>query len=332
MLKYFKRDIFYFFIFCFLLTSVCTGDVIVVEEIPDVPQGKKDFSENSFIQKDYGKAINFGVTMQKDIEKTRKQYKPLIDYLAEKVKINIRLVIMQEYAQLEEGISNGIIHLGDFPPLAYVKASDRLKGKLNYLVNYKFYGKNDTVGTAFYRGYIITKKSSNISSLKDLKGKKIAFVEKTSSSGYTYPMSFILKKGINPDEYFSSIFFTGSHNGVIKAILYGSADAGAVFDTAYEIQEEKEPNSIKILHKTPPILTGALCSSNKLNPKIRKKILSAAFTINCNTKTSDGRLIATKDRRFSFVALVKKHQFYYNYVRETEKLLKAYEKQKKKKK
>jgi phosphonate transport system substrate-binding protein len=305
----------------------CWGEEIIVKEI-----GKKKEISNIPVdntpQKIYEKSLNFGITLQKNEASTRYAYKPFIDYLAEQTKINIRLVVAQEYEQLEKDMERGIVHLAEFPPLAFVHVYDSLKGKIIYLATYKYIGLDDMKGREYYQGYIFARSKSKISSIKDLKDKKFAFVEKTSSSGYNYPLAILLKSGVNPDKFFSKIFFTGSHDSVIEAVIRGSADAGATYDRGFKDYEKKNPGSLKIIAKTQHIPNAALCASYTLTKKIRKLILAAVLKIKPDTKTSDGRYIAAADRSFSTVGFIKKSASYYNFVRESTKLLEEYEKNK----
>ncbi len=48
-----------------------------------------------------------------------------------------------------------------------------------------------------YKSEILVKKDSKIKSLKDLKGKKIALQDVTSTAGYTFPLAMLTEAGIN---------------------------------------------------------------------------------------------------------------------------------------
>lgn len=48
-----------------------------------------------------------------------------------------------------------------------------------------------------YKSEILVKKNSGIKSLKDLKGKKIALQDVTSTAGYTFPLATLKKKQVS---------------------------------------------------------------------------------------------------------------------------------------
>jgi phosphonate transport system substrate-binding protein len=66
--------------------------------------------------------------------------------------------------------------------------------------------------------------------VQDLKGKKFAFVDPTSASGYLYPTDYLYKQGITkPKEFFADVVFAGAHDKVVGAVYSGQVDAGAVY-------------------------------------------------------------------------------------------------------
>jgi phosphonate transport system substrate-binding protein len=61
-------------------------------------------------------------------------------------------------------------------------------------------------------------------------GKRIAFVEESSTSGFIFPTIALLNAGITEDQY--TTIFAGSHDGAVQAVYDGEADIGVSFDDA----------------------------------------------------------------------------------------------------
>lgn len=80
-------------------------------------------------------------------------------------------------------------------------------------------------GTSTYRSQFITKSNSKIHKIEDLKGKKIAFVDPASTSGYLLPLKTLREKKIEPKE----TVFAMKHDSVVSMIYQGQVDAGATF-------------------------------------------------------------------------------------------------------
>jgi phosphonate transport system substrate-binding protein len=78
-------------------------------------------------------------------------------------------------------------------------------------------------GLPFYRSVIFTRKAGGAAVLADLKGKKIALVSNTSAAGYVLPIVMLHAA------HATDPVLLGNHAAVCKAVLDGSADAGATF-------------------------------------------------------------------------------------------------------
>lgn len=77
------------------------------------------------------------------------------------------------------------------------------------------------------RAIIITRFDSGIGKLADLKGRRFAFVDSASASGFVYPRALLADKGIDPSRDLKETLFAGSPEKVIAAVLLGRAQAGA---------------------------------------------------------------------------------------------------------
>src|SRR5437870_9606433 len=81
-----------------------------------------------------------------------------------------------------------------------------------------------------YNSQIIVRTDSGISDINGLKGKKFAFVDPLSASGYVYPTLTIKNKtGQEPKTFFSSTIFAGGHPQAALAVYQGTVDGAATF-------------------------------------------------------------------------------------------------------
>jgi phosphonate transport system substrate-binding protein len=87
-------------------------------------------------------------------------------------------------------------------------------------------------GKATYQSQIIAKKG-RFKDLKDLAGKRFAFVDPASLSGYILPLKFITDAGVK----LGQTVFAMKHDSVVSMIYQGQVDAGATF---YSPPEEKD--------------------------------------------------------------------------------------------
>jgi len=87
-------------------------------------------------------------------------------------------------------------------------------------------------GRTTYQAQIIAKKG-RFKDLKDLNGKKFAFVDPASMSGYILPLKFLKDTGVK----IGDTVFAMKHDNVVSMVYQGQVDAGATF---YSPPEEKE--------------------------------------------------------------------------------------------
>lgn len=98
-------------------------------------------------------------------------------------------------------------------------------------------------GLATYQAQFLAKTGSPIKKISDFKGKKMAFVDAASTSGYLLPLKMLKEQGIE----LSDTVFAGKHDNVVSMIYQGQVDGGATF---YSPPEGKEIQDARRLVKT----------------------------------------------------------------------------------
>lgn len=129
--------------------------------------------------------------------------------------------IMRSYAELGAGMSAGSVELAWTPPLV---AADLIGKKLATIVAVS---RRDNA--AAYRAVLFVRRDSGIQRPEDLRGKRIAWVDKTSASGFVVPCIWLRDHGLPPEELFGEQSFLGNHGAVARAVLRREVDAGATF-------------------------------------------------------------------------------------------------------
>lgn len=226
-----------------------------------------------FKQKD---EIIFGINPALSPESMKRMYVPVIEAVCENLGLKGRVLITQNYASLADNLLNGVVDVGWFSPLAYAKAAElgAIVPLASPVVN----------GSASYVGYIITHKNSKIQQLADLKGKRVAFVDTKSASGYAYPRMILRRAGIDPDRDLGEIVFMGSHNRVIEAVLSNVVAAGATYSEAIDDAKRHQLPIDKLLYlaQTEPIPKDCLAvgpvMSKEMLVKLQQALLDLAFS------------------------------------------------------
>ncbi len=169
-----------------------------------------------------------GFTPGENAETLKENGEEIGRILGAKVGAPIQIFISKDYAGLVEAMKDKKIDFGFFSALTYVFAEKEAGAKV--LLKRVWHGP-------YYYSTIIVRDDSKIKSLKALKGKRLAFVDKASASGYLYPSVYFKKQNIDPDKYFSQVIFTGNHEASVKLLQEGKVDAIAVFANDEKVAE-----------------------------------------------------------------------------------------------
>lgn len=121
-------------------------------------------------------------------------------------------------------------------------------------------------GTKTYKSQIITHVDSGIDSLSDLSGKKFAFSDPASTSGYFLPSKLLADKGIKLGE----AVFANKHDNVVTMVYQKQVDAGATFYSPPREVEEGGKKVEKLMDARARVITQF--------PDVAKKVKIIAFS------------------------------------------------------
>jgi phosphonate transport system substrate-binding protein len=170
------------------------------------------------------KKLILGFVPSTEADKIAEDAKPMAEYLSKALGIPVETYTSTGYTGLIEAMASGKVDIGSLPPLGYVLAKDRHAAEVLL--------KTKRHGAITYHTMFITRADSGIKSILDAKGKRMAFVDPASTSGFLIPASYLKGKGIDYNTFFSQTVFAGSHDGAVRAIYDGDEDVAAVYDDA----------------------------------------------------------------------------------------------------
>ncbi len=195
--------------------------------------------------------------------------------------VPVETVVSTSFTAAIEAMCAGRADIGALNPFSYVLAHEKC-GVEVAAISVRF-------GLPYYRSQISVRADANITKVADLQGKRFAFVDPASTSGYLFPAAMLKKMGYDPDKFFSQTVFAGSHPNVILAIYRGQVDGGASFEDARTNIQAQFPDvmdKVKVLTYTDPIPNDTWSLSAKLSPELRAKIRDRLLRI---AATPDGK-------------------------------------------
>jgi phosphate/phosphite/phosphonate ABC transporter binding protein len=258
-----------------------------------------------------GRELKFGFTPVLSESDMRVEFEPLMTYLSDCIGQKVVLYVAKDYGDLRTQMESGAVDIGTFSPFAYVDAARG--GKIQLIA------QSVINGTDTYRGVIVARRDSGLKSLADLRGKRFAFVDPKSASGFVYPRALLIEKGITPESSFKETIFAGGHDKVIAAVLEGRADAGAVYGDALAIANSKgvPTENLVTLAMTDPIPHDAVAVRVGLDAALAKKIRAALVDLD---KSEAGRRVIANSKPKELTGYMLAEDSLYDMVRRTAKI------------
>lgn len=131
----------------------------------------------------------------------------------------------------------------------------------------------------FYQSLLIVPQDSRVENLAGLAGKRFAFNDATSFSGYLFPVYLLKLRQQTPENFFSQTVFTQSHSKSLQAVAMNLLDGAAIDSIAYDHARRNNPelaNRVRIIYASEPIGAGPVVIRQSL-PAGKKELLTTVF-------------------------------------------------------
>ncbi|MBC7421543.1 MAG: phosphate/phosphite/phosphonate ABC transporter substrate-binding protein [Bdellovibrio sp.] len=229
--------------------------------------------------------IKFYLIPAQDMQGLSDNGKKLQAYLTKDLGLEVVVELPISYVAVVEAFGSKRADVAIINTFGYILANEKygVEAKLK-LVNR---GRDE------YYGQIIARVDGP-KSIKELNGKKFAFVDPASTSGYILPLRLFKQEGVVIKEQ----VFASRHDAVVTAVYQRQVDAGATFYTppdddgsikdARMLVKTQYPDvydKIKILKLTGPIPNDPLAFRKDLPEELKNKI---AESLKKYIKTEDG--------------------------------------------
>ncbi|WP_347123500.1 phosphate/phosphite/phosphonate ABC transporter substrate-binding protein [Microbacterium sp. SY138] len=246
----------------------------------------------------------FGVVP--DSVDTETNYQPLMDYIAEITGKTVEYHESTDYAALIEAAVAGKVDVASFSGFTYVTATNN-GAKLTPISSIV----TEEGQEPGYFSQAIVPVGSDITSIDDFKGKKVCFVDPSSTSGYLFPSYNLLKAGIDPKTDITPVF-AGKHDVSVTKVGEGvECEAGFAEDS-----EVEKSDKVKVVDET--MVPGApLVYSSTLPDEVSKKLIDGLAEITIDDIIAAGIDGADTDAfRSVFYATKPVDDAYYDLIRD----------------
>lgn len=222
------------------------------------------------------KEITIGMIPGGNPDKLKEQSVALAKALQAELNVPVNIYISKNYAGLVEAMKQKKVDFAFFSSLTYVFAEKQAGAKVLLKTIWN---------QPYYYSTIVTPKDSGIKTLKNLKGKKFAYVDEKSSSGYLYPQLALKKEGLK-DSDMKEVVFSGNHQASIQLLETRKVDAAAVFSDdekgthgAWEKFSTNKKMKYRMIWVSAPIPNDPFCVRQDFYDKYPKVTHSLMFSL-----------------------------------------------------
>lgn len=198
-----------------------------------------------------------------------KRNQPLKEHLEKQLGKPVQLIVTTDYSSMIEAMRFGRIDLAYFGPLSYVLAKTKS--------NIEPFAAMVSDGKPTYRSVVIANAGAGIASLKDVKGKKVAYGDRASTSSHLIPKTMLAQAGVKADVDYQQ-HFVGTHDAVAVNVANGNADAGGLSEKIWQYVIDRklvDPARVKVLGYSPEYPQYPWAMRSDLKPELKAKVRAA---------------------------------------------------------
>jgi len=206
-------------------------------------------------------------------------YSDLLKYIEEHSGLKVKVIQRKTYKEVNDLIEANEVDLAFICTYAYILGTKEF-GLQPFLVP-------QINGKVTYRGYIIVPGNSAAGSFDELKGKRFAYTDPLSNTGYLYPNYLIKQRGQNPEKFFSRTIFTYSHDNSIKAVFDKIVDGAAVDALVYDYLVEQKPefkDGIRIINTSQEFGIPPIVVSSGVNSETKEMIKNLLLNMHADSE------------------------------------------------
>jgi phosphonate transport system substrate-binding protein len=236
-----------------------------------------------------------GLMPEENIFRQMERHRPLAAYLSNKLGVKVKLTILSRYGDVIDKFVSRNMDGAFFGGFTTVLAMEKLSVE-------PIARATNLDGSSTVQTYIFVRKDSAIKTVKDMKGMRMAFVDRAAVSGYLFVASLLKENGVKDiDHYFKEYFFTGSNDSAVYSVLDNRADIGTAKSRIYNRLIKKDPtikNELTVIATSPSFPDTILCIKKDMPSGTKAKIKEILLDMD---RDAEGKDVLRKLEALKFV-------------------------------
>jgi len=205
--------------------------------------------------------------------KARARAELLGDAMRKRLGQDFSVEVAPSYEALEREISAATADLAWAPPVVCARTRPAVRVVLRAVRG----------GRSTFRAAMVARTGETLDA-RSLRGKRAAWVDPMSTSGYALAIAWMRSRGVDPDRTLSAQRFYGSFRAALLAVVAREADVSSIFvhrddlESARATLEEMlgpKAGSLSAFALTPESPTDAIVITNRVAPAVAEQLARA---------------------------------------------------------
>jgi phosphonate transport system substrate-binding protein len=204
-----------------------------------------------------------------DLGVLREMFGPIVRATCEELDVECEMILATDYAAVMEALRNGTSDVSRVGATMYVLTKDEFPMRL---VAWEIIEGED-----HYHSVLLGKPGiwTEPFTFDQLKGKAVAFVTTSSTSGYLAPLTMMAGEGVALEDL-GSYYFTENHPAAVEALLNGQVDVACTGDTIIRevVRSGRAVEGVDYvtLAVSPPLVSDAWTIGPGVDPEMADRI------------------------------------------------------------
>ena len=209
----------------------------------------------------------FAYTPVEDPALYASQFRPLLEYLTQCTGKRVVYFQVTSNAAQVEAMRSGRLHIAGFStgPTAFAV---NLAGAVPFAI------KGNEREFESYRVAVITRANSEIRTLADLRGRRVAHTSATSNSGNLAPRALFPAAGVTPETDYR-VLFSGGHDRSVMGVNAGDFDAAPVASDVFNRmigRGQVQAANFRTIWQSDPFPTSSFALAHDLQPELAERV------------------------------------------------------------
>jgi phosphonate transport system substrate-binding protein len=213
--------------------------------------------------------LTIGLIPERNVFEQRARYRPLCAYLSKRLDIRVELRSLPHYQAVVEEMRQERLDGAFFGSYSYVLAHETAGASIIARPEWK-------KSNSHYRGLLFASTRVAETDVASMKGLRLALVSRQTTAGHLFPVQYFRREGVRDlAKHFKQVFYAGSHDAAVWAVVKGQADVGACKDTVFRSLVASHPKlegQLKVVAQSAAVPSNGLGVSRRVDPSVQDKL------------------------------------------------------------